>query len=225
MPTWCPSCGELVEVDMRYCPKCGKEAGFTAVGNPAASYQAPTHAAAMPAYAAPYPAGPYPAAPYPYPYFYKPPLTAKRSATIAGGILMMIDGILAFLLAFVMLFGFESWLAILLFAAFTLTIVGAVAAFQCSAIQMAIVGPLVLIGAGLSVMTIDEFLVIIGIIGITLGSISLGLVVYGWSDMKMRMELRRNPQMMAMQSLYQGGAMPPQPYGGAPSDPRLNLRR
>ncbi len=210
---------------MRYCPNCGKEVGLTAVGNPAASYQAPTHAAAMPAYAAPYPAGPYPAAPYPYPYFYKPPLTAKRSATIAGGILMMIDGILAFFLAFIMLFGFESWLAILLFAAFTLTIVGAVAAFQCSAIHMAIVGPLVLIGAGLSVMTIDAFLVIFGIFGIALGSISLGLVVFGWSDMKMRMELRRNPQMMAMQSLYQGGAMPPQPYGGAPSDPMLNLRR
>jgi hypothetical protein len=224
MPTWCPSCGELVEVDMRYCPNCGKEVGFTAVGRPAAAFQVPTQPTAMPPYASPFPAGPYPGGayppfPFPLPYFYRPPMTAKRGATIAGGIIMLIDGILAFFLALIMLFTFELWPSVLLFAGFTLALVGAVAAFQCAAIHMTVVGPLVLIGAGLSVMTVDEFLVIIGTIGIALAALALGLLVYGWSDMRMRMELKRSPQMMAMRSFLPGGAEPPQPYGGARTDP------
>ena len=222
---------------MRFCPNCGKDVGLTTRGDPAASYQAPMGPAAYPAQAAPvppyampyaagpYPTAPYPAAPFPFPYFYKPPMTAKRGATIAGGVLMVIDGVLAFFLAFIMMFEFELWSGILLFDAFTLSIVGAVAAFQCAAIHMAFVGPLVLIGAGVSVMAVDDFLVIIGIIGITLAAISLGLLVYGWTDMKMRMEYRKNPQTMAMQSFVPGGAMPPQPYGGASQDPRHNMGR
>jgi hypothetical protein len=225
LPTHCPSCGDLVEVDMRYCPNCGKEVAFTAVGNPATIHQVPTRGPVMPPYAMPFPTGPYPAAPFPFPYYFRPPMTAKRGSTIAGGVIMVIDGILAFLLAFIMTFGFELSSGVLLFAAFTMAVVGAVAAFQCAAIHMALVGPLVLIGAGLSVMTVDGFLVIIGIIGIALASVSLSLVAYGWSDMRMRMELRKSLPVIGMQSFQQGGAMPPQPYGGASRDPRIDPRR
>ena len=205
---------------MSYCPNCG-------TGIDEESRRVPMQTGYSPAYSPapmPYPQ-PYPAYPYPYPYAYRLPVTAKRAATIAAGILVLIDGCLAFLLGLVLVFSWDSGIAMVLFIGFGLSIAASVSAFTCSNIRLTLVGPVVLVGAALLIMTIDNDIVFIGVIGGAFAGVSLGLVIYGWSDTKMRMEMkpRRNP--MPPQQYRPPPAVDPSAYGDPSDGVTLNLRR
>jgi hypothetical protein len=109
--------------------------------------------------------------------------------------------------------------------AFGLSIAASVSAFTCSNIWLAVLGPIVLLGSALMVMTVDVFMVVVGVIGGALAAVSLGLVIYGWSDTKMRMEMkaRRNP--MPTQRYRPPPAVDPSAYGDPSDGVTLNLRR
>ncbi len=224
MPNFCSSCGSPLETDMSYCPSCGTGIG---IENPSAPVQAGYPTASYSPAPMPY-QQPYPAYPYPYPYAYRPPVTAKRAATIAAGILVLIDGCLALLLGLVLLFGFDSGIAVVLIIGFGLSIAASVSAFTCSNLWLTIVGPIVLIGGALAVMTVDVDAVFIGMIGAAFAGVSLGLVLFGWSDMKMRSAMK--PRRAYMNPLPgQQYSPPPQvepsPYGDPQEGVTLNLRR
>lgn len=211
---------------MSFCSNCGTEVGLEDLRTSAPTGQLP----AYPPGPMPYPSLPYSAYPYsypypyPYPYAYRLPITAKRAATIAAGIIVLIDGGLAFLLGFVMLFEFGQAIAVSLFIGFGLSIVASVSAFTCSNIYLTVVGPVVLIGAAFFVMATDWFIAI-GLIGGAMAAVSLGLVIYGWSDTKMRSEMkpRRNP--VPTQQYYPPYSVDPSGSGGEPEGNILNLRR
>lgn len=228
MPNFCSSCGSPLEADMSYCPDCGTGIDLENPGMPAQAGHLPAHPAAYPAAYPPAPMPypqPFPAYPYPYPYAYRPPTTAKRAATIAAGILVLIDGCLAFLLGFAFLFGWEAAIGISLFIGFGLSIAASVSAFTCSHIWLAVVGPVVLLGAALLVMTVDEFLVIIGMIGGAMAAVSLGLVIYGWSDTKMRSDMKPRRNQMPVQQYSPPPHVDPSGYGDPQDGVTLNLRR
>ncbi len=222
MPNFCTACGSPLEADMSYCPSCGTGVDLEGPGMPIPA----GHLPAYPPAPMPYPQ-PYSAYPYPNPYYhaYRPPTTAKRAATIAAGIIVLIDGCLAFLLGFVMLFEFEQAVAISLFIAFGLSIAASVSAFTCSNIWLAVVGPVVLLGAALWVMTADQFLVVIGMIGGAMAAVSLGLVIYGWSDTKMRSEMRPRRNPVPVQPYSPPPSVDPSAYGDPSDGATLNLRR
>jgi len=207
---------------MSFCPSCGTEVGLEDI-----STSGPTsHLPAYPPGPMPYPSQPYSAYPYPYPYpyAYRPPITAKRAATIAAGIIILIDGGLAFLLGFVMLFEFEQAVAVSLFIGFGLSIVASVSAFTCSNIYLTVVGPVVLMGAAFYVMTTDWF-VAIGLIGGAMAAVSLGLMIYGWSDTKMRSEMKTRRYPMPAQQYNPPYSAGPSGYSGEQEGTILNLRR
>ena len=220
MPNFCSACGSPLETDMSYCPNCGTGVDLEDPGMPVPAGQFPAYPPApMPS------PQPYSAYPYPYQYAYRPPTTAKRAATIAAGIIVLVDGCLAFLLGFVMLIEFEPAVAISLFIAFGLSIAASVSAFTCSNIWLAVVGPVVLLGAALAVMTVDPFLVVIGMIGGAMATVGLGLVIYGWSDTKMRSEMRRRRSPLPVQQSNPPPSVGPSAYGDETEWATLNLRR
>lgn len=222
MPNFCSACGSPLESDMSYCPDCGIGVDLEDPGMPVPTGQFPAYPPAPMPYPQPYSAYPNP---YPYQYAYRPPVTSKRAATIAAGIIVLIDGCLAFLLGFVMLIDFEVAISISLFIGFGMAIAASVSAFTCSNIWLALVGPIVLLGAALAVMTVDPFLVIIGMIGGTMAAVSLGLVIYGWSDTKMRSELRPRRSPLPTGQYNPPPGVDPSPYGDEPEWATLNLRR
>ena len=219
MPNFCSSCGSPLEADMSFCPNCGTEVGLEGPDMPVQT----GHLPAYPPAPMPYPP-PYSAYPYPYQYAYRPPITAKRAATIAAGIIVLIDGALAFLLGIILLFGFTSAIAVSLFIAFGLSIAASVSAFTCSNIWLAVVGPIVLLGAALLVLTVDEFMVVFGMIGGAMAAISLGLVIYGWSDTKMRSEMKRRRNPFPVQQYSPPPSVDPPAFGDQTEGVTLNLR-
>ena len=222
MPNFCSACGSPLEADMSFCPNCGTGVDLNEPGMPVPTGQFPANSPAPMPYPQPYSAYP---PPYPYQYAYRPPTTAKRAAPIAAGIIVLIDGCLAFLLGFVMLIEFEPAVAVSLFIAFGLSIAASVSAFTCSNIWLALVGPVVLLGAALAVMTVDQFLVVFGIIGGAMAAVSLGLVIYGWSDTKMRSEMRPRRSPLPVQQYSPPSSVGPSAYGDPSDGVTLNLRR
>ncbi len=220
MPNFCSACGSPLESDMSYCPDCGIGVDLEDPGMPVPTGQLP----AYPPASMPYPQ-PYSAYPYPYQYAYRPPITAKRAATIAAGIIVLLDGCLAFLLAFVMMFEDEPAIAVSLFIGFGLSIAASVSAFTCSNIWLAVVGPIVLLSTAVAAMTLDEVFFVTGMIGGAMAAVSLGLVIYGWSDTKMRSEMRPRKNPLPVQQYSPPPSVDPSAYGDEPEWATLNLRR
>lgn len=228
MAAFCPNCGTKVEPSARFCVNCGSEVGAPSPGGPSAGPWATAPAATMAPYGQPFgqPYGqPYGMYPFPFPYYMRPPITAGRAASIAGGVLMLIDGILAFLLGLAITLAYEEATGLLLIIGFALSVLGAISTFSCRALPLSLVGPLVLIGGGVAVMGVENDIVVAGLIGVAIAAVSLGLVASGWRDMRMREELRRNPMAFSMAQFGPPGGAPPPPYGAGPEVVKLNIRK
>jgi len=133
--------------------------------------------------------GPYPAPGYlPMPYYYPPP-NPKRSAAGSGCIIMILDGSLALLLILVLFFEAFTAGMFLLFASLVAIIGGALALKGIQPL-LAAVGPPLLIIASIWLIAISPFFSFFAVIGIVLAAISMGLIMYGWSDLQERVASR-----------------------------------
>jgi hypothetical protein len=107
---------------------------------------------------------------------------------------MIFDGGLAILFSIVLFFA-EPVMGLLLLGAAIVAIVGGWLGMKGIMPLLAAAGPPLLIIAALVVMNIDPFVVIISLIGIVLAGLSLALVIYGWSSMVQKAQMRkRGPQ-------------------------------
>ena len=158
--------------------------------------------------------------PYPMPYT---PWTGGRIAGVAGGIMTIIDAVLALMLGAVMVAEWEYALGTYLIVASSLAIVGAVTVFLARVPYLGIVGPVMLIIGGIWVIVyIWWFGIIVGAIGIILAVIGLVLVLVGWRDLMQRADLRYQMIQPAFAPPgMQPGAQPPSDYGNGPGGPRF----
>lgn len=198
----CVHCGNDLEMGMNFCPYCGgTQQAPTTYPWVQPQYQGPQNQ--LPPYMA---GAPYPMAPMPYPMFYNPGPSGGRMAAAAGSILGLIDGILALLLAIILFFDLDfTVFALLLIAGFIMSMVTVIAVFRHWRPPYAVIGPLILVLAGLTFMFMGWWLFFIGLIGFILAIISLALVLAGWRDMSIRADLREE-----YGSHYgQGPVMPP----------------
>jgi hypothetical protein len=204
---------------MSFCPTCG--AGVVAQ---AGAVPFP-ETASMPQYSTftpPPVAAPPMAYPMPYPYYYaRPPMTGFRMASVAGGIILLIDAILAGIAGVFMLFQWFYLEGILLLVGLAMGIVGAISVFIIRFPVMGIVGAAILMAGGLVVI----FFVpwgwwIIGLIGLILATISLALILIGWRDLMektaQRFSFSMHPQMTGMPY----GSVPPPGHDLGPGGPR-----
>lgn len=107
---------------------------------------------------------------------------------------MIFDGGLAILFSLVLLFA-EPVMGLFLLGAAVVAIVGGWLAMKGIMPLVAAAGPPLLIIAALMLMTIDPFMILISLIGIVLAGLSLALVIYGWSYMVQKAQMRkRGPQ-------------------------------
>jgi hypothetical protein len=150
------------------------------------------------------------------PMYYNPVLTPGRMAAVAGSVVGMIDGILALLFSFIVMF--DEWfflLGVLLMASFAFTIVTVIAVFRHWNPLITLVGPILLVVGGLATLIAGAFFFFfVGLIGFIMGIISLALVLAGWRDMTMRSASKG--RYGAMYGQPQGPptmSMPP-PYSG-----------
>ena len=183
-----------MEEDMGFCPNCG------AVGSVPSAYGGYT-AAPPPVYAVPpqYPQGAYPAPAYP-PYagpFYYPP-TPQRTAAGGGCTLMILDGALAIPIWFILLASWVPVPGLLLMLGSIIAIVGGALALKGVTPVLALAGPPLLIVGAISMFIFSVFLALVAIIGLVLAAISMGLVLYGWSDLRERARLREQ----ALKGMY-----------------------
>ena len=185
MPISCIRCGQLVQDGMAFCPNCGTPA-VPSSGQGTYPVQPPPVYSVQPQFAP----GPYPAPGYvPVPFYYAPP-NPKRSAAGGGCILMILDGALAIPMWLLLLAEWEPVSGVFLMAASLVAIIGGSLALKGILPLLAAAGPPLLIMAAVVMATVTFFLVIVAIIGIILAVISLVLVLYGWSDLMMRTEMR-----------------------------------
>ena len=218
MDTTCPSCQGLVGEGMSFCPTCGAssvgQAGVTYVQDGApqpqyATFTPPPMATAPMAY------------PMPYPYYpTRPPMSGFRMASIAGGIILLIDAILAGIFGIIMMFTWSVLPGILLIVGLAMGITGAVSVFIIRLPVLGIIGACILIAGGVAVIFSGMWDVwVVGIIGLIMGVISLVLILVGWMDMQQKALQRdsygMNPPQMGMP--YQ--SMPPPEYPPGPGGP------
>ncbi len=205
----CLSCGRGLLETMKFCPFCGVPVGATHIG-PGPGGAAP------PAY------GPSPMLQQmpgmPMPLYAYPPANFRRGLAIAGGVIMLIDGILAMLLGILMIIieEFEGFLmGTYLLVCFGFTILGAVSAFRAWMPLYAIIGPSLLIIAGVIVMSTWWFATFtVGMLSIVLAVISLVFIAGSWSDLKERDRLRSYYLRFPMMPGFPAPTMQPPPYGG-----------
>ena len=216
----CPSCGSTIELQGRFCANCG-----TRLGGPTTGDQPPSEGLGYPAFTAPPYGQPLQMYPFPFPYYSRPPMTAARGASIAGGVMMIIDGVLALMAGLLLLFSYEEVLGTILLLGFVFSVISSVSVFLCRVPPLALLGPVVLMIGGIAFMSIgEEGPFLIGFVGMMIAVVSLGLVVSGFRDMRLREELRKNPMVVQMATSGPPGGMPP-PYGVGPDAVKLNLRR
>ncbi len=173
---------------MSFCPNCGTPTAAT-------QGHAPQQVQPPPVYSVPaqFAQGPYPVpGPYPYPYPYYPYQRSdpRQVAASAGCTLMIFDGALAILFSLI-LFISASLIGLFLMAAAIVAIVGGWLGMKGIMPLVAAAGPPLLIIAALMLLTIDPFMIIISLIGMVLAGISLALVVYGWSYMVQKAQMRK----------------------------------
>ena len=218
MDTPCPSCQGLVGAGMSFCPTCGApsgdQAGATYVQDSApqpqyATFTPPPMATAPMAY------------PTPYPYYYaRPPMTGFRMASMAGGIILIIDSILAGMLGIIMMFEWSFLLGILLIVGLAMGIVGAVSVFLIRLPILGIIGACVLIAGGfVAIFSWWWGGLVFGIIGLIMAIISLVLILVGWGDMQQKALQRDGYGMNAPQMGMPYQSMPPQHYPPGPGGP------
>ncbi len=193
---------------MRFCPKCGTDVYSGAVP------QAPPPAA-LPQYP-PY-AYPYPVVPMPYGPLYGAQWTGGRIATVAGGVIAIIDACLAMILGSAFLLSWFYSMGGYLILAASIAIAGAVTLFLARIPYLGIAGPIMLIAGGLWVaLAIPWAGLWIGTIGLVLAAVSLALVAVGWRDTQNRMRSRLRGQTLSMHPAMPIGAPPPPQYGRGP---------
>jgi hypothetical protein len=157
----------------------------------------------------------------PYPMVYTP-WTGGRVAGIAGGIMIIIDAILALMLGIITFGEWEFALGSYLIIAAIIAIVGAVTVFIARFPYLGIVGPVMLIVGGVWVMAVLWFIgIVVGIIGIILAVIGLVLVLVGWKDMQHRIGMRNRMQPPYPPMAMGPVAPPPPEYGDGPGGPRF----
>ena len=175
---------------MVFCPFCGLRVGEGPVA-PSQVQMGGPQPPPSPYGSWPYPLQqmpqmPFPAYQYPYPYPYaRPPVTQRRALAIAGGILLIIGGSFALFIGIV--FAFETgwndsagWISIINITAFSLSIVGAIAAFKRFWRVMALIGPAFLVAAGIVALLDTMFFTIILLV---LGILSLVFMAIGYNEM------------------------------------------
>jgi len=178
---------------MVFCPFCGLRVGegpvapsqvqMGGMGGPPA---APSPYGSWPYPLQQMPPAPFPGYQYPYAYPYmRPPINPRRALAIAGGILLIIGGSFALFIGIV--FAFETdwldsaaFLSIINITAFCLSIVGAIAAFKRFWRLMALIGPAVLIVAGIVALADTDFFALLLLV---LGIVSLVFMGVGYNEM------------------------------------------
>ena len=218
--SFCTNCGRQVREDMVFCPGCGADLSSNEVegARPSDATPAPPPHMHVP--------WPMPMAPFPFP-MYRPPMTGKRIVAIIGGVILLVDAVLALLMGVLTI-----WIAWFMVAGIVL-IVGSVVSFISFVgvilslnpiINLA--GPLMLVLGGIFLWAFEEDLIIISIIGMALALVSLVMMLVAWSDMMARHLARRaglHPGFAGPSMMMQGTAPPG--YGGAEPPSYLNLRK
>ncbi len=212
---FCFNCGRQVRDDMRFCPGCG--VGLTEDGASPGTPHQPINPA--PVYA--------PNQPYPFPVYYRPPMSGKRVSTVAGVILLIIDGVLALLLALLAFVDlWDYWVGVILLVAGVMALISAVAALMSFDPRIILWGPIMLIIGAVAFAISEPFAVPVYVIGAVLAVISLALIVSGIKDSISRHQARRmgiHPSMAGyVQGMQWGG---PPAYGGAEPPSMLNVRK
>ena len=194
---------------MRFCPRCG-----TGLSQAQEQGPPPQQAWQQPV-PMPYQ---YPVMPVPYPVAYYP-WSGGRIAAVSGGILVIIDAVMAMLLGI----GLATWDLIpgtYLVVASSVAIAGAVSVFLAWFPYLGVAGSVMLIIGGGGIMAYRETEpIIIGIVGATLAAISLVLMIVGWKDLMQRAELRRRMRTPLQTMEMAPGAYPPSEYGRGPGGP------
>ncbi len=164
-------------------------------------------------------------APYPYPMFYRPPMTVWRLSSMAGGIILLIDAIMALMLSVALVVEWISiGLAVFMLVASITAIISSVVVFMSFNPVYILLGPLMLISGAIIFWVLEPGAVFVSIIGSILAMVSLVLLVLGWKDSVARNETRKaglHPSMAGPGQVY-----PQAPtYGSVEPPPFLNTRR
>jgi hypothetical protein len=144
-------------------------------------------------------------------------MSGKRLASVSGALILTIDAGLALLLSLAILFDWwDIWIGFIMLGAAAMAIVSAVAIFLSFNPILGILGPPMLMMGAIALWIWEPFAFIISMIGGSLATISLILILVGWRDSVARYETRSMGIHPAMAGQVQG--MPfgaPPAYGGA----------
>ena len=180
LPSVCQRCGQIVQDGMSFCANCGTQV-MTPVGQGSYPTQPPPVYSVPPQFAhSPY---------YPYPGYYPPP-NPKRNAAGGGCVLMILDGACALILTPFLLLEEVPVAGVFLLLACLVAIIGGSLALKGIMPILAAAGPPLLIIGAVWLIFLSPFFAMVSIIGICLAVISMALVVYGWSDLMARAEMR-----------------------------------
>jgi hypothetical protein len=159
--------------------------------------------------------------------YYRPPMSGMRLASVSGAVILTVDAALALLLSLIILFDWwDVWAGLILLGGAAMAVVGAVAIFLSFNPILALLGPPFLIMGAIAFWIMEPFAVVVSIIGGSLASVSLMLILVGWRDSVARYETRSmgvHPSM-AGQVLGMPFGAPPA-YGGAPPPSMGRTRR
>ena len=219
MSPFCSNCGQPKQDHMRFCPHCGADVGLDTEMGARPPQAVPRYGAS------PQGQGPWPMAPYPYPMFYRPPMTVWRLSSMAGGIILLIDAIMALMLSVLLVFEIISiGLAVFMLVASITAIISSVGVFMSFNPLYIIMGPLMLLIGAFIFWVFEPAAAFISIIGSILAIVSVVLLVIGWKDSVARNETRKmglHPSMAGPGQVY-----PQAPtYGSVEPPPFLNTRR
>ena len=103
---------------------------------------------------------------------------------------MILDGALALMLTPFLLMEEVPFAGVFLLLACLVAIISGALALQGIMPFLAAAGPPLLIMGAIWIMLLSPFFVMVSLIGIVLAVISMALVVYGWSDLMARAEMR-----------------------------------
>lgn len=179
MPLTCPNCQRELRDGMNFCPGCGLPLHEATGQGPTSGREGSMHF--------PGPAlGPYPMPYMPGSYPYATPMSSRRAAGVAGGVLMIITASFVFLGGLVYII--ESWwsdawlfMASLSMLSFALAIVGAIGAFRRTWRLLALISCiLMVVTAILSLFDLSG----LAFITLTLASISTVLIAVSWPQFK-----------------------------------------
>ncbi|MCJ2541089.1 MAG: zinc ribbon domain-containing protein [Candidatus Thermoplasmatota archaeon] len=176
----CQRCGQIIQDGMSFCANCGTQV-MAPLGQGSYPAQPPPVYSVPPQFAQ----SPY----YPYPGYYMPP-NPKRTAAGGGCTLMILDGALALMLTPFLFFEEVPVAGVFMLLACLVAIIGGSLALKGMMPILAAAGPPLLIIGAVWLLFISPFFAMVALIGIVMAVISMALVVYGWSDLMARAEMR-----------------------------------